>query len=133
MPERPYRSVRVQLIVFISYIIVRKNQEDPVIPASKLADAPRDSPLIYQPARRYEAWRFLSYMFIHHQSVDVSSRIQPLLLVCMQFNDLAKKCMDFEVQDVRPRGRPVKTWIEVTEKDCHTQEICKEDAVDRRK
>jgi len=74
--QRPYRSVRVQLIVFITYIMVRKNQEDPVIPASKLADAPRDSPLIYQPARRYEAWRFLTYMFIHHQSVDVTSRIQ---------------------------------------------------------
>jgi len=61
----------VQLIVFITYIILRKNQDDPVIPSSKVADAPRDSPLIYQPARRYEAWRFLTYMLIHHQSVDL--------------------------------------------------------------
>jgi len=28
--------------------------------------------------------------------------------------------MDFEVEGVRPRGRPKKTWSEVIEKDCHT-------------
>jgi len=25
-------------------------------------------------------------------------------------NDCVKKCMDYEVEGVRPRGRPKKTW-----------------------
>jgi len=33
-------------------------------------------------------------------------------------NDWMKKCMDFEVEGVRPRSKPKKTWSEVTEKDC---------------
>jgi len=41
--------------------------------------------------------------------------------------------MDFEVEGVRPRGRPKKTWTEVIEKDCRIQQLCKEDAVDSRK
>ena len=40
-----------------------------------------------------------------------------------------KKCMDYEVQDVRPRGRPKK----VIEKNGQTQQLCKEDVVDLRK
>jgi len=43
-----------------------------------------------------------------------------------------KKCVDYEVDGVRPRGRPKNTWSEVIEKDCQTREICKEDAVDRK-
>jgi len=30
-----------------------------------------------------------------------------------------KKCVDYAVADVRPRGRPNKTWSEVKEKDFH--------------
>jgi len=41
--------------------------------------------------------------------------------------------MDYEVEGVRPRGRPKKTWSKVTEKDCETRQICKEDAMDCRK
>jgi len=33
-------------------------------------------------------------------------------------NDWVKKCMDFEVEAVRPKSKPKKTWSEVTEKDC---------------
>jgi len=44
-----------------------------------------------------------------------------------------KKYIDYEVEGVRPRGRPKKTWSEVTEKDCQTWQMCKEDAMDRRK
>jgi len=33
-------------------------------------------------------------------------------------NDWTKKVMDYEVECVRPRGRPVKTWSEVVEKGC---------------
>ena len=40
--------------------------------------------------------------------------------------------MDYEVEGVRPRGRPTKTWTEAIEKDCQARQICKEDAMDRR-
>jgi len=32
-------------------------------------------------------------------------------------NDL-EKCMDYEVEGVRPSNRPKKTWNEVMDKDC---------------
>jgi len=41
--------------------------------------------------------------------------------------DADKNIMDYEVEDVRPRGRPKKTWSEVIEKDCQTRQICEED------
>ena len=28
-------------------------------------------------------------------------------------NDWVKKCMEYEVEDARPRGRPKKTWREI--------------------
>jgi len=46
---------------------------------------------------------------------------------------LGEKCMDFEMEGVRAWDRPKKTWTEVIEKDCQTQQLCNEDAVDRRK
>jgi len=33
-------------------------------------------------------------------------------------NDLVKKCIEYEVEGARPRGRPKKTWREIVEKDC---------------
>jgi len=41
--------------------------------------------------------------------------------------------MDFELQGVRPRGRPKKTWSEVIEKDFLTRQMCTENATDCRK
>ena len=35
--------------------------------------------------------------------------------------------MDYAVECVTPRGRPKKTWSDVTENDCQTRELCKED------
>ena len=32
-------------------------------------------------------------------------------------NDWVKKCMEYEVEGARPRGRPKKTWREIVEKD----------------
>ena len=46
-------------------------------------------------------------------------------------NAWVKKCMDYEVEGVR--DRPKKTSGEVTEKDCQTRQLYKEDAMDRRK
>ena len=48
-------------------------------------------------------------------------------------NSWVKKCTNFEVEGVIPTVRQQKTWTEVAEKDCQTRQICKEDAMDRRK
>ena len=32
--------------------------------------------------------------------------------------DWVKKCMEYEVEGSRPRGRPKRTWKEVVQKDC---------------
>jgi len=42
-----------------------------------------------------------------------------------------KKCMENEVEDSRPRGRPKRTWKEVVLKDCQARNLNKEDVMDR--
>jgi len=44
--------------------------------------------------------------------------------------DCVKKCMEYEVEGSRPRGRPKGTWREVAQKDCQAHNLNKEDAVD---
>jgi len=46
-------------------------------------------------------------------------------------NDWVKKCMEYEVEGTRPRGRPKKTWTEIVEKDCRARGLNKEDAMVR--
>jgi len=46
-------------------------------------------------------------------------------------NDWVKKCMEYEVEGARPRGRPKKTWREIVEKDCQTRKQNREDLMDR--
>ena len=36
-----------------------------------------------------------------------------------------KKCMDYKVEGVRPRGTSRKTWSEVIEKDCQTRQCAR--------
>lgn len=48
----------VEIAVFIYYCVVLDE-------FTATGPVPRDSPLIYNPRRRKEAWRYLSYMFIH--------------------------------------------------------------------
>jgi len=38
--------------------------------------------------------------------------------------------VNYEVEGLRPKGRPEKTWCEVVEKDCGAHQLNKEDAVD---
>jgi len=45
-------------------------------------------------------------------------------------NDWVKKCMEYEVEGARPRGRPKKTWREIVEKDCQVCGLNREDAMD---
>ena len=46
-------------------------------------------------------------------------------------NDWVKKCMEYEVEGARPRGRPKKTWREIVEKDCQPCGLNRKDALDR--
>jgi len=45
--------------------------------------------------------------------------------------DWVKKCMEYEVDRSRPRGRPKRTWREVVQKDCQAHSLNREDAMDR--
>jgi len=45
-------------------------------------------------------------------------------------NDWARKCMEYEVESARPRGRPKKTWRKIVEKDCQACKLNREDAMD---
>ena len=44
-----------------------------------------------------------------------------------------KKCIKYEVEGQRPRGRPKRTWREVVETDCQACKLNKEDAMDHGK
>jgi len=48
-------------------------------------------------------------------------------------DDCAKKCMEYEVEGPRLRGRPKRTWREVVEKDCLARKPNEEDAMERSK
>jgi len=48
-------------------------------------------------------------------------------------NDWVKKCLEYEVESARPRGRPMKTWREIVEKDCQARKLNKEDAMNRKR
>jgi len=45
-------------------------------------------------------------------------------------DDWVKKCMEYEVEGSRPRGRPKRTWKEVVREDCQACKLNKEDAMD---
>ena len=41
-------------------------------------------------------------------------------------DDWVKKCMEYEVEGPRPRGRPKRTWREVVREDCQASKLNKE-------
>jgi len=45
-------------------------------------------------------------------------------------SDWVNKCMEYEVEGARPRGRPKKTWRAIVEKDSRTRKLNSEDAMD---
>jgi len=45
--------------------------------------------------------------------------------------DWVKKCMEYEVEGSRPRGKPKRTWREVVQEDCQARNLIREDAMDR--
>jgi len=48
-------------------------------------------------------------------------------------DDWVKKCMEYEAESPRPRGRPKRTWTEVVKEDCQARKLNTGDAVDRSK
>jgi len=46
-------------------------------------------------------------------------------------DDWVKKCMTYEVEGPRPRGRPKRTWRDVVREYCQARKMNKEDAMDR--
>jgi len=46
-------------------------------------------------------------------------------------DDWVKKCMEYEVEGPRPRGRPQRTWTVVVRVDCQARKLNKEDVMDR--
>ena len=46
-------------------------------------------------------------------------------------DDLERKCVEYEVQGPRPRGRPKRTWREVVGEDRQAHEMNKVNAMDR--
>jgi len=45
-------------------------------------------------------------------------------------DDWVKKCIAYEVEGPRPRGRPKRTWREVVKEDCQVCKMNREDAID---
>ena len=48
-------------------------------------------------------------------------------------DDWVKKCMEYEVEGPRPRGRPKRTCRQVVREDCQARKLNTEDAMDRSK
>jgi len=51
-------------------------------------------------------------------------------MCCKKDDDWVKKCMEYEVEGPRPRGRPKNTSREVVEKDRQAHKLNKVDAMD---
>jgi len=48
-------------------------------------------------------------------------------------DDWVKKCMEYEVEGPRPRGKPKRNWREVVKEDCQARKLNKEDVMDHSK
>jgi len=46
-------------------------------------------------------------------------------------DDWVKKCMEYEVEGPRPRGKPKRTRREVVREDCQARKLNKKDVMDR--
>jgi len=53
--------------------------------------------------------------------------------VLREDDDWVKKCMVYEVEGPRPRGRPKRTWREVVKEECQAHKLNTDDAMDRSK
>ena len=54
-------------------------------------------------------------------------------LLTKEDNDWVKKCIEYEVEGARPRGRPKTENERLWKKDCQACKLNKEDAVDHKR
>jgi len=52
-------------------------------------------------------------------------------LLTYLLTDWVKKCMEYEVEGSKPRGRPKRIWREVVQKFCQACTLNRQDAMDR--
>ena len=66
-------------------------------------------------------------------SIGIAAEQAALVWACAakRRDDWVKKCMEYELEGPRPRGRPKRTWREVLREDCQARKMNKEDATDR--
>ena len=66
-------------------------------------------------------------------SIGMAAKQAALVWACAgkYDDDWVKKCMEYEVEGPRPRGRPKRTWREVVWEDCQARKLNQEDAMDR--
>jgi len=48
-----------------------------------------------------------------------------------EHNDWVNKCMEYEVDGAKSRGRPMRTWRKIVQKDCQAHKLNREDAMNR--
>jgi len=53
------------------------------------------------------------------------------LVLRKEDTDWVKKCMEYQVEGFRPRGRPKRMCRELVQKDCEARNLNREDAMDR--
>lgn len=68
----------IEIAVFVYYAVQLQEAGHPV---TAFTGIPVKSPLMYSPRRRREAWRFLSYMFLHQGYVHLLSNVLFQLLL----------------------------------------------------
>jgi len=79
----------------------------------------------HSPSHTYRGHQLSHISFIHLIWSMASA------LFNLRDNDWVKKCMEYEVEAARSRGRPKKTWREIVEKDCQLRKLNTKHAMDR--
>merc|ERR1719239_730719 len=57
--------ISVAEMVIFGYYVYDLSKQDPAIIVDATSGVAMYSPLVYKPSRRYEAWRFITYMLMH--------------------------------------------------------------------
>ncbi|KAL5012519.1 hypothetical protein ScPMuIL_011070 [Solemya velum] len=70
--EMSHQERLIEIAIFAVYAVELKDSGNPV---TATTGVPVYSPLIYNPRKRHEAWRFLSYMFIHQGYLHIVANL----------------------------------------------------------
>ncbi|XP_062602053.1 rhomboid-related protein 2-like isoform X2 [Saccostrea cucullata] len=77
----PIFMIFISIVEIIIFAVYAEEQKSRGIATTSVAGVPLYSPLLYKPTRRYEAWRFVTYMFLHQGYIHlISNLIFQLLL-----------------------------------------------------